>query len=149
MISEINKIERERKEKQQIYKSRSNAIKNISTVCPENREEHHENLFTGNFYNSKSGLKTLLHHCFSLKEIEVANSLPIHIDELVFVRNSYLGEGKDMKDPKVKENIRKKVERKVIQYNIYRYKYDEKTWLIKLEERANGEETLYAITKKS
>ena len=93
-------------------------------------------------------VKTLLHHSINVAEIDTAMSLIEHLDELEFVRTSHLGEGKNLKDPIEQQKIQKKIDRGVVEYNIYYYRYNGRRWVIKTEVRYDGEESLYSFTKK-
>ena len=75
-------------------------------------------------------------------------SLIEHLDELEFVRTSYLGQGKKLKDPEEQQKIQKKIDRGVIGYNIYYYRYNGRRWVIKTEVHWDDQETLYSFTKK-
>ena len=89
-----------------------------------------------------------MHHSINVAEIETAMSLIEHLDKLEFVRNSYLGEGKNLKDPIEQQKIQKKIDRGVIGYNIYYYRYNGRRWCVKTEISYRGDETLYSFTKK-
>ena len=107
-----------------------------------------ENIKTGFLYKSRKSIKTLLHHSRNVAEIETAMSIIEHLDKLEFVRTSYLGEGKNLKDPIEQQKIQKKIDRGVVGYNIYYYRYNGRRWVVKTEVHWDGQETLYSFTKK-
>lgn len=71
-----------------------------------------------------------------------------HRKDIVFVRHSPLGEGKDLSDPKDQKNVEGKKHRGVSGYNIYTLQYDDSNWIIKMEVFKNSSETVYHIMKK-
>ena len=107
-----------------------------------------ENIKTGFIYKSRKSVKTLLHHSCNVAEIETAMSIIEHLDKLEFVRTSYLGEGKNLKDPMEQQKIQKKIDRGVVGYNIYYYRNNGRRWVVKTEVSYRGDETLYSFTKK-
>lgn len=149
-ISDIIKERDAKKQKTETIKStRKDAIKNVSDIPPNQELLVLDNIKTGFLFHNKNTITTLLHHSFTLKEIDTALSLVNHLDELEFIRISPLGEGKNLKDPEERERLKKKIkERGVIQYHIYFYKYKGRRWVIKTEVRYDGTESLYSFTKK-
>ena len=141
-------IEKQREEREATSTARNNAINSISDGTFKNELLGLENIETGFLYKSRKSVKNLLHHSINVAEIETAMSLIDHLDKLEFVRNSYLGEGKNLKDPIEQQKIQKKIDRGIIGYNIYYYKYNGRRWCVKTEVSYRGDETLYSFTKK-
>ncbi len=106
------------------------------------------NLQTEYMLKSKKVLKRLVNHCQSLDELDAAKHLWSHPDKLRFVRNSPMGEGKDMDDPMVQKNIAKKRARGVVCYNLYSLAFDGRVWNVKLEVHEDGFEQPYFIKEK-
>ena len=73
-------------------------------------------LKTGVFEDNKEGFRRLLSHCYDEDTIRAAMALRKKISKLNFVRDSKLGEGKDMTNPKHRKNLRKKNHVRVIIY---------------------------------
>ena len=59
-----------------------------------------------------------------------------------------MGEGKDLTDDKARKNIQAKIERGIVAYQEYTFKYNGTTWLVKLEEHKGGFEQPYFIREK-
>lgn len=144
----VKDIEQVRKKTEAVKKARRTALQSITSNTLKNELVALDNIHSGFVYNDRKSLKTLLKHSFTEDDINAAMSIPYHLNELKFIRTSYLGEGKDMKDQEVKKNIANKIKRGVIQYNIYSYSYNGKRWLVKMEVRFDGKEYLYSFTKK-
>lgn len=107
-----------------------------------------DNVRTGRILKSKKTLKRLLNHCFSLDELDAAKYLWTNPDKLQYVRNSPMGEGKDMDDPATKKNIDKKKERGITSYNLYAMNFNGRTWDVKLEVHEKGFEQPYFLKEK-
>ncbi len=105
----------------------------------------YKNLKTKELLPSHKSLKRLVNHCLSLDELDAAKYLWLNPGKLRFVRESPMGEGKDMEDPKAQKNIAKKQERGIVGYNQYSLKYDGRKWDVKLEEHEKGFEQMYFI----
>lgn len=108
----------------------------------------HTNLVTGNFYQTKKSFKRGIAHAMNIEEAEMFSKINSHISDLVYVRESPLGEVKDMTNPKAIANIKKKRERGVTGYNIYELQLDGGTWIIKTEVFRGYSEAIYHIMKK-
>lgn len=137
-----------RKKQENIKTTRYNIIHSITEATFKNELLTLNNIETGLLYNCRKSTKTLLSHSYNEAEIEVAMSVVKHLDKLEYVRHSYLGEGKNPKDSNDKTNIKKKIEKGVIYYNIYFYEYKGRRWVIKTEVYYNRQEKLYSFTKK-
>jgi SPP1 gp7 family putative phage head morphogenesis protein len=144
----IREIEDQRKAVKAISIARNKAISSISDGTFKNELLGLGNIKTGFLYKSRKSIKTLLHHSRNVAEIETAMSIIDHLDKLEFVRTSYLGEGKNLKDPIEQQKIQKKIDRGVVGYNIYYYRYHDRRWVVKTEVSYRGDETLYSFTKK-
>lgn len=103
------------------------------------------NLDTGKVLRSKKALGRLLYLCRSLDELDAARYVWNNVKDLSFVRRSPMGEGKDTSDERAKKNLQRKRERDIVAYNIYRIKYDGRTWIVKLELHGNGFEMPYFL----
>lgn len=108
----------------------------------------HTNLVTGNFYQTKKSFKRGIAHAMNIEEAEMFSRINSHISDLVYVRESPLGEVKDMTNPKAIANIKKKRDRGVTGYNVYELELDGETWIIKTEVFRGYSEAIYHIMKK-
>ena len=108
----------------------------------------HPNLVTGNFYQTKKSFKRGIAHAMNIEEVEMFSKINSHISDLVFVRESPLGEVKDMTNPKAIANINKKRERGVTGYNVYNLLINGDTWIVKTEVHKGDAEAIYHIMKK-
>lgn len=106
------------------------------------------NLVTGNFYQTKKSFKRGIAHAINIEEAEMFSKVNQHLSDLVYVRESPLGEVKDMRNPKAIANINKKRERGVSGYNVYELQLDGETWIIKTEVFRGYSEAIYHIMKK-
>ena len=108
----------------------------------------HTNLVTGNFYQTRKSFKRGIAHAMNIEEAEMFSRINSHISDLVYVRESPLGEVKDMTNPKAIANIKKKRERGVTGYNVYELQLNGETWVIKTEVFRGYSEAIYHIMKK-
>ena len=92
-------------------------------------------------------INTTKKYTFSLEEINAAKYIWNHPDKLNFERVSILGEGKDLTKPEDAKNVESKKRRKIRQYNVYSFTYQNNRWLIKLEQHRKGFEQFYSFTK--
>lgn len=106
------------------------------------------NLLTGKILRSKKSQDRLLSHTKSLGGIDAAVSAWNNPEKLVYVRQSPLGETKDLNNPKDAKNVAKKAKRGVVRYNIYELKHGGKLWELGLEQHKAGFEQFYYIKKK-
>lgn len=104
------------------------------------------NLRTQNLLRSDKVLQRLLWHSFTLQEISAAKYIWNNPSGLEFVRESKLGEVKDMTKESDRANINTKKRRKVQNYNVYSFVFQGKRWLIKLEQHKKGFEQFYSFT---
>jgi len=144
----LKEFENNKRKKESIKTTRNNVMAAINKDTFENELFGLGNIRTGFLYSNRGSLKNLLKHSYTEAEIETAISAAHHLDKLKFVRSSYVGEGKDMKDPLVQAQIKRKKAEGIIQYNIYFYEYKGRRWCIKTEEYWDGQERLYSFTKK-
>ena len=105
-------------------------------------------LQTGSYYQTKKSFARAIGHARDLEQAEMYEDIRNHLKDLVFVRHSPLGEGKDLSDPKDQKNVEGKKHRGVSGYNIYTLQYDDSNWIIKMEVFKNRSETVYHIMKK-
>ena len=103
---------------------------------------------TGKMLDSKKWFKSLYWHERTAGEVKAMISFFTKPSKVKFVRISPLGEGKDLTDPKDVANIRKKLERGVIHYNVYEFKTSGGVYQLKTEVRKKGFEIPYFICKK-
>lgn len=108
----------------------------------------YQNLGTGNFYQTKKSFKRGIAHAINIEEAEMFSKINSHISDLVYVRESPLGEVKDTTNPKHVANIKKKRERGVTGYNVYELQLGSDTWIIKTEVYKGRTEAIYHIMKK-
>ena len=114
---------------------------------PKSEKSYYNNLHFGYLHNNGSARKFLIDHCVNSEEIEAAEYIWNNPQELQFIKHERLGEVKDMTTEKAQKNIAKKRERGVTSYNLYSFRFKQKTWKVKLEAYDNNFERFYAITK--
>ena len=134
-------------EKQKIVDA-ANAIKREvknNDLMPSYDDRAIDNLKTGILHVSGKVRGRLLKHAHHDYDVRAAIYAWNNPNELSFVKPSKLGEGKDMTDPKDIANIRKKEERGVVGYNIYRLEYKGKTFVLKMEKTKYNYEQFYSI----
>jgi hypothetical protein len=122
----------------------------LLNILPIKKDSHDilENLQTKELLRSKKALRRLINHCLSLDELDAARFVWLNPDKLHFVRNSPMGEGKDMDDPMVQKNIAKKLERGIKSYNLYTITYNKRKWNVKLEVHKDGFEQPYFLREQ-
>lgn len=108
----------------------------------------YENLQTGNYYQTKKSLKRAIAHARSVEQVELYSTIKDHLSSLHYIRESHLGEGKDLNNPDDAANIRRKQARHVTCYNVYELSYHGMTWTIKTEVYKGRTETLYCLYPK-
>lgn len=139
---------------EEITKQRAEVDKERKRILADNvvtvSSEHHKlaNIKTGDLLLSKKPLSRLLAHCRSMEELNAALYIWQNPNKLKYKRESHLGEGKDLTDDKARKNIQAKIERGIVAYQEYTFKYNGTTWLVKLEEHKGGFEQPYFIREK-
>ena len=126
--------------------SRNKEIEKAKTI--KSKIKNFNNIETGKFLDSSNGLIALINHCFTFSRLKAALYLRGHIDELIFVRKSEFGEGKDLSKSKDRKNLKRKKRRGVAYYNLYSWKYMGINYDVKLEVNKKGYESLYWIKRK-
>ena len=106
------------------------------------------NLATRKILRKKQFLKNMLEHCRSVTEMDAVVYFWNIPNKLKHIRVSPFGEGKNLNDPKVQKNLRKKRKRGIIQYQEYLLNYDNNEYIVKLEEHKKGYEQAYFIRKR-
>ena len=106
------------------------------------------NIVSGRLLMNKDARKDFLFHSIHNDEKEAAIYIWNHPEKLKFVRKSPFGEGKDRTKEKDIKNLAKKKKRGAIGYNQYKFRYNKKTYYVKLEERKKGFEVPYHIERK-
>lgn len=91
--------------------------------------------------------KNVINHLYSKEELEAAEYIWKNPHMLKYKSSGKLGEVKDLTKEKDIENIKKKAARNVVQYNLYEFEYNGKTWRIKTEENKDGNEAFYSLVK--
>lgn len=108
-------------------------------------QKEFDNLATKKFYQTRKSFKRGISHARNIEEAEMYRIINEHISELVFVRESPLGEVKDLSNSKDIANIKKKSERGVTGYNVYKLRLNGKTWLVKTEVHRGISESIYHL----
>lgn len=108
----------------------------------------HKNLQTRTYYQTRKSFKRAIGHARNVEQAEMYADINNYISKLRFVRNSPLGEGKDMHSQKDKDNVQKKIDRGVTSYNVYELELGNEKWVVKTEVYRNSCETVYALYKK-
>ena len=91
--------------------------------------------------------KNVINHLYSEEEREAAEYIWKNPQMLKYKSSGKLGEVKDLTKEKDIENIKKKKARNVVQYNLYEFEYNGKTWRIKTKLNKFDEESFYCIVK--
>lgn len=137
--------EESRLRKMSFVKIRNTLRKSDELMPSPNVREKYDNLATKTLKRSKMARKDFLHHANNKDELLAARYIWNHIEELQHTRTSPFGEGKDaVKD---KENLDKKKENGIIQFEEYRFSYRQKDYKVKTARYKNSQETLYHIQK--
>lgn len=91
----------------------------------------------------------LLQHCFHDYDVEAAVHIWNNPNDLVFVRESPLGEGKDLTDPEEVKKLEKKKKRlKITTFNLYEFTFGDRTFVTKLGQHRRGFEFFYSLMEK-
>lgn len=107
-----------------------------------------EGLQTGHLSMTRKAMQRALGHTRNFEELNALHIVLENLNNLVFERFSPLGEVKDMNNPKDIKNVKKKRERGVTGYNIYRVILHDVEWIILTEVRKNATEAIYNIQYK-
>ncbi len=102
----------------------------------------------GELRYTASSIKRSIVHAKNEAEADMFLYVASHLGELIFKRNSQLGENKNMEDSLDVNNVSKKRKRGVLYYNVYEIERGGETWIIKTEVCRNNTEIPYAIYKK-
>ena len=105
-------------------------------------------LQTGSYYQTKKSFARAIGHARDIEQAEMYEDIRNHLKDLVFVRHSPLGEGKDLSNPKDKKNVEAKSDRGVTGYNIYTLVKDNDNWIITTEVYKTRTETIYHLMKR-
>lgn len=132
------------------YKKRNDWHKEISksSSFPLSEERRLKNVRTGKVWNKGEARKNLINHVLNEEELEAAKYAWEHPEKLEYVRNSPLGEVKDLENPKDAANVEKKRKRGVTSYNQYEFTFNDEVWTVKMEVINNKREQFYHIMKK-
>lgn len=114
-------------------------------LMPAQPDRNYTNLTTGNIHQTGKARNRLLSHLHHDYDVDAAVYIWEHLEELIFVRISRLGEGKDMTKQKNINNIQNKRERGVVEYAVYRFTHNGRTFLAKTEKLRFGKEQLYSL----
>lgn len=106
------------------------------------------NLQTGVFFQTRKSLKRGLSHAYTKEEVYMHETISSHLDAFEYVRESTLGEVKDMTDPADAKNVQKKIDRGVTGYQIYEAEINGVRWIIKTEVYKGKSESVYLIMRK-
>lgn len=105
-------------------------------------------LVTGMLHLSGKSRKRFLKHAHHDYDVKAAIYAWNNPEELHSPRVSPLGEGKNLADPEVRANIQRKKDRHVDDYIEYKFKYDGRRFLVKLERMTFGKEQFYSIMEE-
>ncbi len=132
------------------YKKRNDWHKEISksSSFPLSEERRLKNVHTGKIWNKGEARKNLINHVINEEELEAAKYAWEHPEQLKYIRNSPLGEVKDLENPKDAANVEKKRKRGVTSYNQYEIAFNDEVWTVKMEVINNKREQFYHIMKK-
>ena len=107
-----------------------------------------DNLETGRLSQTRKAFKRAIGHAQSIEEAEMYQGVTEHIDELIKIGKSPLGEGKDLTNPAHLANIEKKKARGVVAYYAYELNLDGVIWNVKTEIHKSNTEAIYYVRKK-
>lgn len=132
------------------YKKQNDWHKEIrkSSSFPLSEERSMKNLRTGRIWNKGEARNNLINHIYNEEELMAATYAWKHPEQLRFVRNSPLGEVKNLNNPKDAANIAKKRDRNVTSYNQYEITFNNAVWSVKMEVKDDRKEQFYHIMKK-
>ena len=132
------------------YKKQNDWHKEIrkSSSFPLSEERSMKNLRTGRIWNKGEARNNLINHIYNEEELMAATYAWKHPEQLRFVRNSPLGEVKNLNTPKDAANIAKKRGRNVTSYNQYEITFNNAVWSVKMEVKDDRKEQFYHIMKK-
>lgn len=103
---------------------------------------------TGKMIDSKKTFKNVYNHELRADEIEAVIAFYSKPTKVRFIKESPLGEGKDLTRPKDAKNIAKKKARGVTHYNVYEFKTSNGKYRLKTEVNKKGYEIPYFIYKE-
>ena len=142
----VNKTLEECQNFEVLKKERASIIANASKS---NEKEPLKNAHTKHILRSEKVLKRLLYHCISVEELRAAVYVWNNPSVTKYIRESVLGEGKDMTLSKNIKNVNEKKKRGVVAYQVYEFNYHNEKWTLKMEEHKNGFEQAYHIQKNA
>ena len=105
-------------------------------------------MITGELHLSGLSRKCFLKHAHHDYDVEAALHIWNNPHELKSPRISPLGEGKNLADPNVQANIQRKQDRHVQDYIEYKFDYNGRKFLVKLERMTFGKEQFYSIMEE-
>ncbi len=116
-----------------------------NNLMPAQPDRTFTNLTTGTIHQTGKARNRFLKHLHHDYDVDAAIHIWEHLEKLNYVRISPLGEDKDMTLQKNIDNVQNKRERGVIEYVIYRFTYNGRTFLAKTEKLKHGNEQLYSL----
>ena len=130
-----------------MVRERREELKQQRTLPVQQRHQPTAGVLSGAMLRSTKVLDRFLSHCFNVRELEAAQYIWQHPEELRNPEPSPFGEGKDLNSEKDKKNLAAKKKRGVVAYNLYKFSYKGKEWRVKIEVHKEGFEQFYAIIK--
>lgn len=106
------------------------------------------NLKTGVLYQTRKSFKRGISHARNIEELEMFVDINTHASRLTYIRESRLGEGKDITKPQDIANIQRKRDRGITHYNVYELVLGAEVWEVKTEVYKNRAEAIYNLFKK-
>ena len=123
-------------------------LKKEATKQAEPFEYESAKLKTGIIYQTRKSFKRAISHAYNPDEVMMHKSVAEYYDELEHIRESPLGEVKDMTNEKDIANINRKISRGVTGYNVYEVIINDTAWEVKTEVFKGEKECAYNIMKK-
>ena len=107
-----------------------------------------ESLVSGYINRTNKVRKCLLNHCRHDYDMIAAAFIWKNPQVLEYIRESQLGEGKDMTTEKAQKNIKKKEELGFTGFRVYRFSYKQKTFIVKMAVIKDRYEQFYSLCEE-
>lgn len=138
-----------REEKHKIYNKTNLRIKKVinSDVMPKLERTNYDQIIHKTLNRTNKVRNTLLHHCRHDYDVDAAVFVWNNPECLRFVRESPLGEGKDLSSEKDLANLKKKKELGFTTFYVYRFEYKGRSFDVKLAVIKDRYEQFYSLSE--
>ena len=137
----------EKKEIDKVAREKKKEIINRG-LMPVVEDTNVSSLVTGILHRTGKSQQRFLKHLHHDYDIDAGIFAWNNPENLEFVKESLLGEGKDLTKQENLDNIERKKKRKVEKYHVYRFAYKERTFLVKMEKLTYGKEQFYSLMEE-